>query len=171
MNHGVSPCRGLKSPRYVESTDQGCRAPSGSSLEHSGTALQLLTITLLAVVLSGCGGSGGPATVWLEGTVTFDGQPIETGYITFASADPAVRGYAIAIENGKFELDVESGDKIIRVTATREVKGLVTFESPDGISHEEYIPARYNYQSELTTTIAEDDPEPLDLKLTSGAGG
>jgi hypothetical protein len=57
----------------------------------------------LGLLLTGCGGQiEGPAPVPASGTVTYKGQPVETGTIQFVPAKG--RAASGAIENGKFTL-------------------------------------------------------------------
>lgn len=61
---------------------------------------------LIVVLCAGCGNGDGRVSV--TGEVTFDGQPLEDGNITFGGAQGAAG--AGKIVNGKFSLD-ESGDE------------------------------------------------------------
>jgi hypothetical protein len=68
----------------------------------------LLGVSMALAV--GCGGSGGdgPAAVPAAGTVTYQGQPVETGTIQFVPANG--RAASGAIENGKFTLSTNGND-------------------------------------------------------------
>lgn len=66
------------------------------------------------VTLSGCGRSGG---VTVSGTVTFDGRPVEEGYITLSPADGKGPSAGGPIKEGKFSISgVLPGEKIVSVT-------------------------------------------------------
>jgi hypothetical protein len=71
-------------------------------------------------MLAGCGGGGG-ATV--SGSVTYDGQPVGDGTITFLPADgkgPTVGG---PIAGGRYSVSgVLPGAKVVQITAVKAVK-------------------------------------------------
>jgi hypothetical protein len=58
------------------------------------------------VGLIGCssGGSSGPATVPVKGTLTIDGQPANKVAISFAPLDSKLQGASGIVTNGSFEL-------------------------------------------------------------------
>lgn len=73
----------------------------------------------LLVLIAGCGGSSSEALV--TGTATVDGNPIESGSITFLSeaADgPAGGG---VIKDGKYEARVAPGKKIVMIIGSKVV--------------------------------------------------
>ena len=68
----------------------------------------------------GCGGSGG-ATV--SGTVTYEGQPVGDGTITFLPADGKGQPVGGPIVNGRYSLTaVSPGSKMVQITAVKAVK-------------------------------------------------
>lgn len=76
----------------------------------------LLLLVLSAVVQSGCGGDSGPKRYGVSGTVTFDGQPVPVGTITF---DPDVskgnrgpQGRA-RIVDGKYDTGAKDGKGMV----------------------------------------------------------
>jgi len=124
---------------------------------------------LLAACLAACAGCGtGRATV--EGTVTLDGQPIESGSIVFEPADGAGPTAGGQIENGKYRLAEEGwvmpGKKIVRIIAIRATGRKLDASMP-GAEGEGgpsapaqlvdelacYIPAIYNEKSTLTCEV------------------
>lgn len=62
-------------------------------------------VALLLAVCLGCGGSGG---VPVRGEVTYDGQPVDSGSITFQPADGAGRSTGATIENGRYAITGEA---------------------------------------------------------------
>jgi hypothetical protein len=95
----------------------------------------------------------------LEGSVTFDGQPVEKGSITLEPADgvgPAAGG---TIAGGRFKVDSTSGlapgNKIVRISAVRATGKKIEAGPPEppGAKVDEvqqFIPAKYNDRSALT---------------------
>lgn len=119
---------------------------------------------LLALGLAGCGPSG-PTTYAVSGRVTFDGEPIADGYITFA---PAVRGEAPAaapIKAGAYRLRTTAGEKRVSVQASK----FVGPENPVmGLrAREQYIPDRYNLETTLTAGVTADGANEFDFALLS----
>ena len=125
---------------------------------------------VLLVCLAACLGCGtGLATV--EGTVTFDGKPVESGSIVFEPADGAGPSAGGQIQNGKYKLAGEAGvmpgKKVVRITAIRSTGRQVDAGMPGATGAggpsspggkvdelESYIPAIYNEKSTLTCEIA-----------------
>lgn len=84
------------------------------------------TLFLTLALVSGCGGDGEAKPVPAAGTVTFDGQPLENGYVQFIPEKG--RPAAGAIKGGKFTLSTtEDGDgaipgkHMVSVKATKQV--------------------------------------------------
>jgi hypothetical protein len=110
----------------------------------------------------------------VEGTVTFDGQPIPDGNISFIPQGDARGPTAGAvIKDGRFAIDRARGTftgtfrvEIVAARATAEtVADPVTGERVS--LREQYIPAKYNVQSELTAEIAAGGSNQLKYELTS----
>lgn len=72
-----------------------------------------LCVLFVVVVTSGCGPAGGASRVNVSGAVTFDGQPVPAGRVTFtpdmAKGGKGVQGYAV-IEGGKYNTAAPGGD-------------------------------------------------------------
>lgn len=67
------------------------------------------------MIWAGCGQSSKGVTI--SGTVTFDGRPVEEGYVTFSPADGKGSPRAGPIKDGQFTVrDVTPGEKIVSVT-------------------------------------------------------
>jgi hypothetical protein len=73
------------------------------------------------LLLSACGGSDGPETVLVEGTVTFNGAPLETGSIRFVDAAGEDKDYAGKIENGAFSFPSTVGHKEVAIVSEKQV--------------------------------------------------
>ncbi|MGB9688853.1 hypothetical protein [Thermogutta sp.] len=89
------------------------RAITRPSLFRLAQGLVLLTGFVL-VAVPGCGKSSG---VTVSGTVTFDGRPVEEGYLTLSPADGKGPSAGGPIKEGKFSISgVLPGEKIVSVT-------------------------------------------------------
>jgi hypothetical protein len=113
----------------------------------------LVVLSLLA--FGGCGPSG-PTTYPVSGTVTFNGEPIPTGYITFTPDDPTLAPESGPITDGKFSFRAREGGKTVKIEADRYVEGA---QNPVmGMNPKyQYIPKKYNENSTLKEEVKPDD--------------
>lgn len=119
--------------------------------------LRMVSVGLVGLLslVAGCGSGGGPATYAASGTVKFDGQPLKTGDIQFEPETPGLAPDAGQIVNGSYSLKVKAGKKKVKITAAREIPGKSTKGAmgEDIIAKEDFIPANYNSQTELTAEV------------------
>jgi len=125
---------------------------------------------LLLVVATGCGRSG-PTLVPVSGSVTFDGQPVETGEIVFRAVDGAVTSGAGPIVAGRYAARAPVGSKRVEIIATRPARGAAAKPSISGepTAAEMFVPDRYNAESTLTAEVTAGGPNEFDFTLTSGS--
>ena len=131
--------------------------------------LRYCAMGLVVVWLGTCiGCDTGSATAEVEGTVTFDDQPVD-GSIVLEPADGAGPSAGGTIEQGKYRLSGEGGvvpgKKTVRITAVRKTGRKhdasmpgATGKGPSGgetlvDEMEQYIPAIYNEKSTLTCEV------------------
>ena len=99
------------------------------------------------------------ASVTVRGTVTLDDNPLEEGQITL-TPQPGTSGPTAGgkIQNGQFTIKSDAGIVAgayrVEITASRKSGQ----QTPDQLGrlvdvYEQYIPARYNEQSELTEEL------------------
>lgn len=75
----------------------------------------LSALSLIALVALGCGGGGSA----VSGEVTFNGKPIEKGYVTFTPVDGKGTPVGAEITNGKYSAkNVPAGKNKVSVTST-----------------------------------------------------
>src|SRR5262245_57398398 len=103
--------------------------------------------------LAGCGDGKGP----VNGTVTFDGQPVAHGAVTFVKSEGGLVREGAVIKDGKFQVRVPPGKYKIEVNAQKVVgkrkqKGL-SGEEEEVAQTEEMFPERYNTKTELSAEI------------------
>jgi hypothetical protein len=85
----------------------------------------LLVLAVCAVLPSGCGSS----TASVSGEVTYDGERIEKGYITFTPTDGKGQDVGAPIRDGRYAIaEMPPGPKTVKVTATRKVNFASTSE-------------------------------------------
>lgn len=140
----------------------------------AGTWRRMLAVGMcgatLLVLGAGCGGGSGLDLHPVSGTVTFDGQPVEDGYITFRAQSGDPRGFAGPIKQGKYTAETFAKPMKVSITAFRDVPGKFVQPAPDlpkEPAREQFIPARYNEATELQADIPSGGNKQLDFSLTS----
>jgi hypothetical protein len=115
---------------------------------------------LAALFLAGCGGTTTKQPV--TGTVTWKGQPLETGMIRFLPQAGTAGTEAVAvIEKGKYavprEHGLDPGTYKVTVSSPDPRSGQGPPDAPPGerggYPATERIPAKYNTQSQLTYEV------------------
>jgi len=121
----------------------------------------LLPVTLL--LLAGCGPSG-PAMYPVSGKVTFNGETLPDGYVTFTSKDRSTRDAAGPIVDGEYSFEAEAGEYDVRVESSQYV------DTPNPVMgmnpKVNIIPEKYNDQTTLTATVTPDGNNTFDFPLT-----
>jgi hypothetical protein len=111
-----------------------------------------MLLSLLA--LTGCGGDRKLVTV--AGSVTLDGEPVESGAILFVPVDGNAQTTGGEIRNGRYSVQVPPGVMKVSLSAPKVVgrkKIYPTPNSPEMPVTVEALPARYNEQTELTIEV------------------
>jgi hypothetical protein len=122
-----------------------------------------VAVAAVAVAVAGCTKSRSPVT----GTVTYAGQPVDTGGIDFISADPDGSRFRLGgpIHDGKYAITADRGPfpgkYRVEITWMKAFgKPIVIDESgSDGgakreiANRKQALPAKYNEKSELTAEI------------------
>src|SRR6516162_8272107 len=80
--------------------------------------VRLLPFALLMILTSGCGGSSAS----ISGTVTYNGEPVGDGSITFIPVDGKGPAVGSPIEAGRYLVEsITPGPKLVRVEAYKKV--------------------------------------------------
>src|SRR5690606_10089452 len=105
----------------------------------------------------------GPSTYPVAGEVTFNGEPIPDGYISFASANGVVPPVAAPIVDGKYSTELTEGTKKVSIDASR----FVGEENPVmGLRpRETYIPEEYNLETTLQAEVTPGGQNVFDFPL------
>lgn len=148
-------------------------------LHHSTRGNHPLSATVLQfciVLLLGC--SAASELKPLEGNVTVDGAPLPNGAITFIPKEATGGPVAGAsIVDGRYRISpsdgVLTGEFRVEITAMRNtgkkvpVIDLATGENKVVDETAQYIPARYNQQSELTAEVSPQGSNQFDFSIKS----
>lgn len=125
---------------------------------------------LIIAVVSTIGCDTGPPQAKLvpvSGTVNLDGAPLAEGKITFAEPSKGAADI-ISITNGKFEGQTQPGDKKVEIRAYRPGTPNTAMYGPDAKAEmENYIPAKYNTNSNLKANVTEEGTKDLKFDVTS----
>ncbi len=111
----------------------------------------------------------------MTGTVTFQGQPLDSGNIQFDAVDGSGMTGA-AITDGKYSVPAETGvipgEYTVRVSkagddaaAPKPVAGEAPGDPGAFSPREEMIPEEYNLQSKLTTELTGDKENVYDVDI------
>lgn len=109
---------------------------------------------VLALLLAGCGPKG-PKLYPVQGTVTYNGQPLPEGDIVFSPTSPGEVDDHGKIKEGKFSFEARPGNKRVKITANR-ADGPVDPQM-GAPPRRQYIPPKYSSaeKTELTATVDE----------------
>jgi hypothetical protein len=122
--------------------------------------LHTSSLLLVAACLAGCGGDRGPERTVVSGTVTYNGKPLTNGSIRFMpTATSAVPMAGAGIKDGAYKVEGHGGVPVgthkVEIEAYRVDPKYVKPEMPmsRGVPRTQYIPKRYNTDSNLQITI------------------
>ena len=140
----------------------------------------LSLIFLILAFAQGCKSEKAKVT----GHVTFQGNPIENGKISFDSADGNSQGASTEIVDGDYELTIHklngSASMIVRIWGFKKtgIKIKAPAGSPGITSEGElldetqmYIPAQYNSSSKQTVRVESGKENVFDFELKSAVKG
>jgi len=118
---------------------------------------------MLVTAFAGCGGDG---RVAVDGTATWNGQPIETGFVELFPTDGSGQVDGADIVGGKFSVRANAGAKRVRVTGQKKVGETPPTEripKPEPI-FVQFIPKEFNDESQLKIEVSAADPK-IELAL------
>ncbi len=119
------------------------------------------------VLLVGCGPSKKVREMQaVSGSVTLDGEPLASGEIYFKTTAKGEIDL-LAIENGQFQGEVGVGKRRVEIYAYREKMVVPMPGEPPEKTRENYLPAAYNLQSELSAEVGPDSSGPLKFEIKS----
>ena len=124
-------------------------------------------IVLMGLV--GCGSGDGRDLVTVQGTVDFDGRPIDEGQVIMRPADTDTDADVAPIAEGKFRIRTTPGPKIVELLAYRDTPEIDNMTGKP--FREQYLPPRYNKASEEKITVPEGGGEPISFQLGPNGKG
>lgn len=147
---------------------------SGRSLQSvmvSRACAAMLLLLAVAVACAGCGRSGPPARKMaaVSGAITFDGNPIPEGFVSFVSPTEG-RFETFPIKDGRFAGKAGLGLRTVEVIAIRDAQPAAAGGGDKGAPQavrENYLPAKYSTASTLTANVTESGANVFDFDLQS----
>ncbi|MDY3561384.1 hypothetical protein R5W23_002661 [Gemmata sp. JC673] len=130
---------------------------------------------LFLAALAGCGGGGAS----VEGTVTFNGEPVEEGGINFVPADGKGTKMGAEIKNGKYAVPsdrgAQPGNYKVEVYWNKKTGRTLTDTADTGAKTSEtkqVIPEQFNTKTTLTADLkgGSNAAVNFDLKGTAASG-
>ncbi|MBN9120591.1 MAG: hypothetical protein J0I06_15800 [Planctomycetes bacterium] len=123
--------------------------------------VQCVLLFGLSFALVGCG----VKTHDVSGTASFNGEPIPEGQIAFVP-EKGGQGGAGTITNGQYSAKLLPGKYKVQITANKKMKLPPGEVGMEGAKEEvrQYIPDKYNTQTELKADIPAPAPLNFDLK-------
>lgn len=132
-----------------------------SSHEHGG--FWLLTV-VVGLVAAGCGTPD--ARVECSGSISFAGEPLEEGSISFQPLTGGSRSEGAVIAAGRYTARVLPGRYRVEIRGSRPIAdaGAIRSDMPGEI-REDFVPPQYNDKSTLEATIPPDGSSELSFDL------
>ncbi len=129
-----------------------------------------ITLVLLACLLAFAGCSGSDGREEINGTVTLDGQPLDSGLVNFRPAEGTkANSSGGTITEGRFHLPAAKGlmpgEYIVRVQAFQKSGRKV--QDPQMGEIDEMVSVRFNETGTLKATVTDGGNTPLEFALTS----
>lgn len=135
-------------------------------MQHSSRVRWVVLLVSIGAGAPGCGPSG-PKTYPVSGTVTFDGQPLPTGFISFTPVEGDIAPDAGKVTDGKFEFRAQAGKKRVEINANRQAVGAKIDPAMGAVPSEQYLPAEYNTKTVLTAEVKPDGENRFEFPLKS----
>lgn len=121
--------------------------------------LLLLTAFAAAMILSGCGKDN---NYTVSGTVSYKGELVPDGSISFVSSDSKLSPQGASIHDGKYVAKVRPGVMTVRITGSKpDPKQKMLDGTPFWT---DFVPEKYGSQSTLTVEIKGNQTENFDLE-------
>lgn len=125
----------------------------------------IFLLLLMTLPLQGCFQGTGANESEVSGVIKLDGEPLPEGTITFISADNTTHSAQGKIQNGEYHVTVPVGEKRVEIHASRWTGK--PYKKYDIMETEQYLPAIYNEQSQLTADVKPAEDVQLDFELDS----
>ncbi len=118
---------------------------------------RFLALGIALTLSSGCGGGSAPSrpTVQLSGKVMFGAKPLEDATIVFDPEDGKGAPASAPVEKGEYQVYVQTGPKLVRITSNRKSPEVQTSDTPPLPSGKDSVPDIYNTRTTLKKEVKE----------------
>lgn len=123
------------------------------------TLLFLLTMCIVSLTISGCGKE---KLYTVSGTVSYMGELVPDGSISFVPGDPKLSPQGASISNGKYSAQVRKGTMTVRITGSKPDPNQKMLDGSPFWT--DFVPEKYGAQSTLTVEIKGNQTENFDLE-------
>jgi hypothetical protein len=112
---------------------------------------------LALAVIWNCGCSAGPAVGTVTGEVSYNGQPVKDGHISFTPVDGIGQTGGAAIVEGKFKAEQVPATKMkVEIHGNKVIGKVKVYDTPESPLRDEVVellPPKYNVNSDLTLDV------------------
>lgn len=122
------------------------------------TLFFLLTMCVLTLTLSGCKKE---KLYTVSGTVSYKGELVPDGSISFVPGDSKLSPQGASISNGKYSAQVRKGTMTVRITGSKIDPNQKMMDGSPFWT--DFVPEKYGAQSALTVEIKGNQTENFDL--------
>ena len=128
-------------------------------------SVRFSVIALLFAGMSQFCGCGSDDTVEIAGEVTYDGEPVPQGQISFVPVDPVGPPEGAVIEDGRYTARVTPGRKRVKIRGSRPLPEERQTSPEMGLLYEDFVPSLYNDESTLTADVTAEADRTYDFHL------
>ena len=126
---------------------------------NSRTIFFLLTLCVVSLAISGCGKE---KHYTVSGTVSYKGELVPDGSISFVPGDPKLSPQGASISNGKYTAKVRKGTMTVRITGSKQDPNQKMLDGSPFWT--DFVPEKYGAQSTLSVEIKGNQTENFDLE-------
>ena len=123
------------------------------------TLIFLLSLSVVLLTFAGCGKE---KLYKVSGTVTYQGELIPDGSISFVPSDPKLSPQGAPIRDGKYTAQVRKGTMTVRITGSKPDPNEKMYDGTPVWT--DFVPEKYSTQSTLTVEIKGNQTENFDLE-------
>jgi len=119
-------------------------------------------LALAIVMLVGCSDPKRAGKYEVSGSVTWNGEPVETGFVTF-HPEGGKSDEAGPLASGRYSFYAHAGKNRVSIQAEKVAGFNQAMNQPNVV---QFIPPKYNTESELSAEVTADGDNTFDFALT-----
>jgi hypothetical protein len=126
----------------------------------------LVVVGCVCLAAGGCTGDGKAKMAQVSGKVLLDDKPLDDGEIEFIG-DPGTPSDILPVQNGAFSGKVKVGKKKVAIQAFKTEKAPPTATAGVTEERKNYLPAKWNTESQMTAEVTDGGVTPAEFKVES----